>query len=187
MLKILFVGYNSKKTQLINYLKKNNKVIVHGQKTLNRKIIKNFDLIISFGYKKIIKPNILKVLKRPAINLHISYLPYNRGAHPNFWSFVDQTPKGVTIHEINDQIDSGKIILRKKIIFNLTEKTTFIDTYNILFNEIEKLFLKNSSNILLKKYKTKVIKTIGTYHNKNDLPKNITSWNIKILNYLNNL
>ena len=49
----------------------------------------------------------------------MSYLPYNRGAHPNFWSFVNNTVKGVTIHEIDQGIDTGKIILQKSIKFDL--------------------------------------------------------------------
>ena len=53
------------------------------------------------------------------INLHISYLPYNKGAHPNFWSFADNTPSGVTIHEVNENLDSGNIIFQKKIEFDI--------------------------------------------------------------------
>jgi methionyl-tRNA formyltransferase len=45
----------------------------------------------------------------------LSYLPFNRGAHPNFWSFIEKTQAGVSIHKINKGIDTGNIILRKKI------------------------------------------------------------------------
>ena len=40
----------------------------------------------------------------------MSFLPYNRGSHPNFWSFVENTPKGVSIHEVSNGIDDGDII-----------------------------------------------------------------------------
>ena len=53
------------------------------------------------------------------INLHISYLPYNKGAHPNFWSWVKNTPKGVSIHLISEKIDAGDIIFQKKLIFQM--------------------------------------------------------------------
>ena len=81
---------------------------------------------------------------RQAINLHISYLPFNRGAHPNFWSFVDNSPKGVTIHEIDEGLDTGPIIHQKKLSFNIKKKEsdTFFKTYKILNNEIQKLFFK---------------------------------------------
>ena len=49
----------------------------------------------------------------------MSYLPFNRGAHPNFWSFVDNTPSGVSIVEIDKGIDTGPVIYKKKIKFDL--------------------------------------------------------------------
>ena len=62
-------------------------------------------MIVSFGYNKLIKKLILKFVNCPIYNIHISYLPYNKGAHPNFWSFIDRTPHGVSIHKINENID----------------------------------------------------------------------------------
>ena len=113
---ILFLGYNNQNTSLISFLKKKRfNVLVYGQKNLTKKILnKNFDVIISFATEKLSK-KIFTIFKRPIINLHVSYLPFNRGSHPNFWSFIEGTPKGVSIHEINEIIDSGNLILRKKL------------------------------------------------------------------------
>ena len=104
---IYFLGYSKKKTRLINFLenKKDIKLVHLHNKDLSSKNAITADLIISFGYKKIIKKKILEFVKRPIINLHISFLPYNRGSHPNYWSFINNTPKGVTIHEIDHEID----------------------------------------------------------------------------------
>ena len=185
--KIVFLGYSSKKTNLIKFLrKKKNTVSVYCNRIINKKTIANADLVISFGYKKIIKPDLLKLSKRPILNLHISFLPYNRGSHPNFWSFVENTPKGVTIHEIDKNIDKGSIVFRKKISFNRNTNLTFKQTYDFLKKEIEKLFIKNYSKIISKNYKRKKIKARGTYHRSSQLPKNIKTWNIKISDYLKN-
>ena len=73
------------------------------------------------------------------LNLHISYLPFNKGTHPNFWSFAENTPSGVTIHKINKKIDSGNIIYQKILDFELNKnkkKLTFKDTYSVLISEI---------------------------------------------------
>ena len=99
--KFLFLGYNNSKTTLINFLKKKKILVKHLSRQITLQDLKDIDLVISFGYRKILNKSLLKKLVRPAINLHISYLPYNRGAHPNFWSFIDNTPKGVSIHEID--------------------------------------------------------------------------------------
>ena len=57
MKNVLFLGYKNKQTSLISFLeKKNYKIVQLGQNTLSKKILnKNFDLIISFGYRHIIK------------------------------------------------------------------------------------------------------------------------------------
>ena len=154
--KILFLGYNTRQTKLIKFLK-SKKIIVKslGQKKLFKKdITKNIVLVVSFGYKHIIKKDILKFSKKfDFINLHMSYLPYNRGAHPNFWSFYENSPKGVSIHLIDKKIDKGNLILRKKVIFKNIKKQTFKSTYNILFKKLESLFIDNFSKIISKRYK----------------------------------
>ncbi len=182
--KCLFLGYTNKKTKIISNIKKLKwRVTENGQKDVSFKVLKRYDLIISFGYKKLINKKILKKLKNSIINLHISYLPYNRGAHPNYWSFVEDTPSGVTIHEINDGVDTGNIIFQKKIYFKDLKRITFKNTYNKLIKEVEILFLKNIKKILNKKYVSKKQKKNGTYHKKKDLPKFI-NWNTNISNYL---
>ena len=74
---------------------------------LNTKIDANFvkkndfDFIISFGYKFLLDKETIKAVNSSAINLHISYLPFNKGAHPNIWSILENTISGVTIHLID--------------------------------------------------------------------------------------
>ena len=185
--KIIFLGYSSKKTKLIKFLRdKKNIVKVIGNSELDKLTIENADLIISFGYRRIIKSNQIKLSKRPIINLHISYLPYNKGSHPNFWSFVENTPKGVTIHEIDKKIDNGPIIARRKIIFKKQKNLTFKNTQDFLIKEIEKLFIQSYVKILSGNYSIKKVNSKGTFHKSSQLPKNIKTWNIQIFDYLKN-
>jgi len=183
--KCLFLGYKKKQTSLIDFLKKKNFIIKNYQKIPPLEIFKQSDFILSFGFRKIINKNIikkLKKLKKPIYNIHLSYLPFNRGAHPNFWSFVENTPTGVSIHKIEKGIDSGNIILRKKINFNikLDKFSTFKKTYNYLFLEAEFLFKKNFNKIYNKKYKKVLNNYNGTFHYKKDLPRWMKNWNMKI-------
>ncbi len=183
-LKIIFLGYNSKKTSLIKFLKQKNFIV----KSYNQKNISNIKLdfnetIISFGYNKILKKNFLDKLSFPPINLHMSYLPFNRGSHPNFWSFIDRTPKGVTIHEIDDEVDNGKIIFQKKISFQINKNTSFKKTYDYLFNELEKLFKKHYKIILSRKYIGKKSKKKGSIHLKKDLKQKVV-WSKPIREYI---
>ena len=137
-LRCLFLGYNSRKTKIIKVLKKKNLAVKCFNGNLNKLDLKKFDICISFGYRKIIQKNHLRMFKRKPINLHLSYLPFNRGAHPVFWGLITKTPLGITIHEINNKLD--KIFFSKKIKIN-TKTNTFKTAYkNILVDR--KLFIK---------------------------------------------
>src|SRR6056300_461455 len=96
---ILFLGY--KNCKLFNFLN-NLYNVTHTEEKIKTEALEDFDWVISFGYKHILKSDFISRFYRKIINLHISYLPYNRGSHPNVWSFVEDTPKGVTIHLIDD-------------------------------------------------------------------------------------
>jgi len=188
-MRCLFLGYNSNQTKLINFLKKKKISVTNKKIKTSAKGIEKFDLIISFGYRKKIKNDILRKVKRPILNLHMAYLPYNKGSYPNFWGFHDNTKKGVTIHEIDENIDTGPIIFQKEIKFNIqkNKKLTFKRSYNILFLELEKLFIKNYKSIILNNYRKKINdKFKGKVYKRKDLPKDLVSWNISIFNYLNN-
>ena len=93
------------------------------------------------------------------IDLHPSYLPYNRGMHPYYWSIVDDTPKGVTIHFIDSDIDSGSIIRQEQIESDIT------DTGEILYNK--------STDCIINLFKDSFEDIINdTYElNKNELGK----------------
>ena len=183
MIKCLFLGYDRKKTKLISLLEKNGCKVINLKRQLLTKDLKKNDIYISFGYRKIISKKILRSAKRPIINLHLSYLPFNRGAYPNFWSFVDNTQSGVTIHEIDKGIDTGPILYQKKNNFKATKSLTFKSTYKILFKEIENLFKRNLKKILNNTYKTKKQGKKYTFHKKSDLPKKFRNWDKKILSY----
>jgi len=107
--------------------------------------------------------------------LHISYLPFNRGAHPNFWSHYEGTPSGVTIHLIDEGIDTGPILFQKYISFSSEEKT-FNDRYRRLKFEIEELFIENFENLLTNKWILNKQVGKGTYHKSTDLPKDFLGW-----------
>ena len=188
MKKILFLGYPPKKTKIIDKLKENkNYQIFNTKNKIKLKNLENINLIISFGYKYIISEDILKK-KKNIINLHVSYLPYNRGAHPNFWSFAENTPSGVTIHKIDKGIDTGNIIYQKLLDFELNKnkkKLTFNETYSTLISEIENLFIINSKNLLNNEYNEFKQIGSGTYHNSNELPAILKSWNQNIFNTVN--
>jgi methionyl-tRNA formyltransferase len=73
----------------------------------------------NFGY--ILKPELFESFPHGCINIHSGYLPFNRGANPNVWSIVDETPAGVTIHYIDEGIDTGDVIMRQQVNIEPTD------------------------------------------------------------------
>lgn len=138
-MKILFLGNSD--SPLINYLQQTKETVFHtdGKITTDFIEIHQPEFLISYGYKYILKPEILDRYVARAINLHISFLPWNRGADPNFWSFIENTPKGVTIHYLDCGIDTGDIIVQKQVTFS--EHDTLRTSYCKLHNEIQLLFI----------------------------------------------
>jgi hypothetical protein len=74
-------------------------------------------LVVSHGYRRILRADVLDVLPDRVINLHISLLPYNRGADPTLWSVLEDTPAGVTIHYIDPGVDTGDVIAQRELAF----------------------------------------------------------------------
>lgn len=97
------------------------------------------DFVVSYGYRYIIQADVLNFMKGRIINMHISYLPWNRGADPNLWSFLEDTPKGVTIHYVDEGIDTGDIIAQRELFFE-PDRHTLSTTYSQLHKEMISLF-----------------------------------------------
>ena len=166
-LKILFLTNNQITNPLYLWLRKK-AYIYKFTKPLNKTILQkiNPDIVISYNYRYIIKKEFLK--KYYFINLHISYLPFNRGAHPNIWSFIENTKKGVTIHLIDEGIDTGDILVQKRVV--LDKNDSFKSTYKKLHFHIQMLFKQNFKKLINKKIKPKKQPKNGTFHLSKELP-----------------
>lgn len=124
------------------------------------------DLLVSYGYRHRIKREELKRLLRPPLNLHISLLPWNRGADPNLWSFLEDTPKGVTIHRIDEGLDTGDILLQQQIVF--PRSATLRTSYELLQQAIEELFLDRWEDLKLDRVPATPQPRTGTFHRSRD-------------------
>lgn len=100
---------------------------------------RSIDFAVSYRCPHIIRKPVIDYLRGNIINLHISLLPWNRGSDPNLWSFLEDTPKGVTIHYLDEGLDTGDIIAQKKIAFD-DQNETLASTYKRLNDEIITLF-----------------------------------------------
>ena len=173
-MKILHLGPQNNK--VYNYLNKEY-YINSTEEILSPLTLRGFDWVVSYGYRHILKKDHILSSQNPIINLHISYLPWNRGADPNYWSWVENSPKGVTIHAIDEGIDTGDIFIQKEV--NFSENETLSSSYHKLKNEIEDLFVSNFENIIKGRILPETQPGGGSLHYVKDFPK-IESWDLKV-------
>lgn len=140
------------------------------------KLSKNFlidneiQFVVSYGYRYIIKSDCIEWMQGKMVNLHISLLPWNRGADPNLWSFLKSTPAGVTIHQIDTGLDTGKILLQRKVIHDL-KTDTLTTSYAKLTHVVEDLFLENFDALLAGTLKERDQIGVGSYQKSSDKEK----------------
>lgn len=147
---------------------------------LDLELLKTYNpkFVVSYNYKYIVPAECIKYMNGRIVNMHISYLPFNRGASPNIWSFIEDTPKGVTIHEMTDGLDKGKIIFQKELHFD-NEKETLATTYDKLNIEMTNLFKEHFNELYLGNYEAKNQVGKGSYHSVKDLNDFATKINFK--------
>ena len=76
----------------------------------------NPDLMVTCAYGQIISQEILDIPKYGVINVHASLLPKYRGSAPIQWAIINgEKETGITIMQTALGIDSGDIILQKKV------------------------------------------------------------------------
>lgn len=146
---VLMLTNNSNTDEFYNRLKAIRKNVYRISEKITPEMISALEpsFVISYNYKHIVSKEVIELLPGKIINMHTSLLPYNRGAAPNFFSFYDNTPKGVTIHEMTAGLDTGRILLQKELTFD-EKKETLRTTYDKLQEEITKLFFENIDAIL---------------------------------------
>jgi len=99
--------------------------------------IKNL-YFFSLEFDRIIKTK--KFLSKNLFNFHFSLLPKYRGCHTNYLQIRNgETETGVTCHEIDDGIDTGRIIDR--LIYQIDINDTSKDNYFKLMSSASKLFI----------------------------------------------
>jgi methionyl-tRNA formyltransferase len=73
----------------------------------------DFFCVVAF---RILPPEVYEMPPKGCVNLHASYLPRYRGAAPINWAIINgESETGVTTFFIRKKVDTGDIIMRRKI------------------------------------------------------------------------
>jgi methionyl-tRNA formyltransferase len=126
------------------------------------------DLIFfSLEFDRIIKT--ARFSSTELFNIHFSMLPRYKGMYTSAWPILNgEKTTGITLHKIDDGIDTGEIIDQYEFPIELSD--TCRDLY-FKYNHFGfELFKANFSNILNKKYKTRPQPSCGSsYYSKSSI------------------
>jgi len=129
------------------------------------KIIKP-DIIINQSQSFLRKP-LLKIPSIGVINRHNALLPKNRGRLTPFWVlYKKEKETGVSIHFVEESLDSGNIIVQEK--FEVTPNETFASLVKKNYDIAPKAMLKALNK--LEKSNYKLIHNEGTKATYNTIP-----------------
>ena len=83
-----------------------------------QKVLLNYkiEIICLAGFMQILSKKFISMWQNKIINIHPSYLPQNKGLNPQKQAIDKKSSfTGCTVHFVNEEVDSGKIILQKKV------------------------------------------------------------------------
>ena len=115
-------NFNAKGLNYANKSKINNIVIRYSNKrSFEDRLLRllkrnNIDLICLAGFMKILSGSFIKKFYKPILNIHPSLLPKYKGLNTHNRAIKNKDKySGATVHIVNKRLDSGKIILQKKV------------------------------------------------------------------------
>ena len=122
---------NNSKAKGLNYAKIykiKKKVFSFKNKNLSEKRllytlkINNINMICLAGFMKILSGNFIKKFKGKILNIHPSLLPKYKGLNTHKRALSNKEKySGCTVHFVNAKLDSGKIILQKRVKISKNE------------------------------------------------------------------
>ena len=132
------------KKKIIDYLNKENaekNIIVELKKN-------NIELICLAGFMKILSKTLIKKFKGKIINIHPSLLPKYKGLNTHQRAINNKEKySGCTVHYVNSRLDSGKIILQKKV--RILKKDTSHKLAKRVLKQEHILYLKALRKVLI--------------------------------------
>ena len=125
LIKIVLVVSNNFSAKGLNYANKSkikNVFIKYStRKSFEGRLLKllkryNVDLICLAGFMKILSGSFIRKFYKPILNIHPSLLPKYKGLNTHNKAIQNKDKyTGATVHIVNEKLDSGKIILQKRV------------------------------------------------------------------------
>ncbi|MGH1487436.1 MAG: methionyl-tRNA formyltransferase [Cellvibrionaceae bacterium] len=123
------------------------------------------DVFVSMSFNQILRKDILSVPSEGFINCHAGALPFYRGRNPLNWVLInDEKEYGITVHYIDEGIDTGDII--RQNLYPIGDKDSYATLLSKAVNNCAEVLYQALKDIHQKKIqliKQYTIHPVGTY------------------------
>jgi len=144
-------------------------------------IVKSYycDLFVSMSFNQIFKSTIINVPRIGVVNCHAGKLPFYRGRNILNWALInDEKEFGITVHYIDEGIDTGDII--KQRCFTISDsddyksllEVAYVECSTILYDAIKEIQTGVSKRIVQSE-----IHKVGFYCGQRGIGDEIINWN----------
>lgn len=137
------------------------------------------DLFVSMSFNQIFRKELIHIPRMDTINCHAGMLPFYRGRNILNWALInDESSFGITVHFVDDGIDTGDIILQES--YPITDKDSYKTLLETAYIECAKLLykavvqLRNGEN---KRIEQSTIHPVGFYCGRRGQGDENINWN----------
>jgi len=136
------------------------------------------DLFVSLSFNQIFKKQLIYLPPYSTINCHAGKLPFYRGRNILNWCLINDGKEfGITVHYIDEGIDTGDIILQR--CFPITDQDTYatildrahIECANLLYSAVKQIHAGTADRI-----PQSIIHSVGFYCGKRKPGDEIINW-----------
>ena len=118
---LIYAKQSKIKTYIINFKNQN----ISEKKLLKKLLYNKINLICLAGFMMILSKKFIKKFTKPILNIHPSLLPKYKGLNTHIRAIKNKEKfAGCTVHYVTSKLDSGKIILQKKV--KISKKDTHL-------------------------------------------------------------
>ncbi len=172
------------KDQTLKNLAKDNSIdYLHGVKINSEEFLKkvrsyNCDLFVSMSFNQIFRTEIINIPALKTINCHAGKLPFYRGRNILNWVLInDEQEFGITVHYIDEGIDTGDIILQR--VYPITDEDNYSTLLETAYKECA-VILHESIKLIqtekVKRIKQSEIHSVGFYCGQRKEGDEIINW-----------
>jgi methionyl-tRNA formyltransferase len=137
------------------------------------------DLFVSMSFNQIFRKDIINLPRLGSINCHAGKLPFYRGRNILNWAIInDENSFGITVHYIDEGIDTGDII--KQNSYPITDNDDYSSILNIAYVECANILYDSIKEIQTgesKRIEQITIDSVGFYCGRRGVGDELINWN----------